>query len=630
MYLPKFFNYFLLLVIVFSVFTSCTKDDPIVIEESNESKEFTDASATVKAFMEMDNAESASAKTCFNFKYPIQLILEDESKQTIKSLKELTDAFKTWYAQNKGKENKEPTFNYPLEVSLEDGTVKKIANNKELTALIKSCKNNFDEEDKDGQKDNCFEINYPLTLVYNDKSTLVVNSLQEYKAALEDKQKGKPSFTFPIEITFDEHKIYEVKSQDELDKLYKDCKGSWYEEEKDKEDDSKYVDLTGGFSYCFQISYPINLVLWDETVKTLVNAEEATTWVNSKEFDKYNFQFPIEIILKDEKIRTINTKEEWNKLRSSCKEDKGEDIYDWHEADKFSLLFSDCFEVNYPISLFYDDKMLFLNNQEEIIEHMRTTGRQYFKFHFPIHLTINDKNIEITSMQHFMQFAIENCPNTWDDDKEEEEDHEEWNDWNERDWEKEVELLGVFSDCFQINYPLTLIYADGTNQVVNSVDDMAKVVRSPDRQAFIFQFPVSITTQNEERKEIATVEELNQVVKTCLENWQENRNDWEDIWDDTGWDEINWDEDFRHLGFMEDCFQFNYPISVSFENKDDLTVNNDDEFKRILYSTIQDFFNDNRLGSSEINFPLSVTLNNGSLQTLQNEDEIWKLMEDCE
>jgi len=651
MYLPKFFKNLVPLIIVLFIMVSCTKEEPIIIEENTE---ITNTSSTVKALMEMEGDEAKSTNACFDFVFPIKLNFEDEKQQSIASFEELSSTFEKWYAENKGKDNKELAFIYPLEVSFSNGTVKEIQSNKELIALIIGCKDVFDDKDHNELKDNCFEINYPVTVVFEDKSTLVINDLEEHKAAVEDQGKGKSIFVFPIEVIFKEDKRLEVKSQDDLDKLYKDCKEKWYEE--DKEEDDKLFDFTGGYSDCFQINYPVSLIIWDGTVTTLSDAEEARNWVNSPEFDKHTFQFPIEIIFKndydDEKVVTINSEGEWIRIRNSCNEDdKDWEHPDWDEGKHFAALFFDCFEVSYPIRLYIGDgNSQVVNNQEEVIELMRATGRAYFKVAFPIRITFDGDEKEIVTNVDLVKLIVEKCIHLWEDDKNEDDwdegDHE---DWGEVNWEREIELLGIFSDCFQINYPLTLILADGTTKAVSSIDEMAEVVRSADRQTFAFQFPIKITIEEVgANREINSTEELNEIVKSCLDNWQDDREDSGDIWGagnnldwanldwldfnwvEIDWDDIDWEEDFRDIGFFEDCFKFNYPISISFENRGELTVNNDMEFKRIIASVFQDFLNeDNRIGSSEVNYPLDVTLDDGSIETINNNEELWKMVENC-
>jgi len=637
MYIPKFFKNILPLAIALSVLAACTKEEPVVIEETIE---VADASSAVKALMEMEDAKSITDNYCFDFVYPVELIVEDEKLQAVESFEELNAIFKSWYEENKGKENNAPALNYPLEVSVSDGTIKEIQNDKALITLILSCKVEFDDKDKDKLNNNCFEIKYPVTLIFDDQSTIVVNTGEEHKVALEDKGKGKPNYEFPIEVIFEEEKTLEVKSQEDLDKLYKECKEKWHEEDKDGDD--KLFDLTYGYSDCFKIIYPVTLMLGDNTTRTIndkEDLEDLTNWIRSDEFQKFTFQFPLSItLLKDNTTKVIVSTDAWYDLTNSCHENWNEDDWDdkdnWgdldsDEDDQFTTLFSDCFEVNYPITLILEDgNTKVVNSEEEVEELIRTTGREGFKFQFPVSITFEDEKKEIASIEELVKLLVEKCFNDWGDDWDYEEDDEEWDhSWHDTDWERDIELLGVFSDCFQINYPLTIILADGTTQVVNSIDDMAEAVRSANRQAFTFQFPINITVEDDELKEINSLEELDEVLKTCLNSWQNNHHDWEDIWDFG--DDFDWEIDFEDFSFFEDCFKINYPISVYFEERGELTINNDEEFKRIIATVLKDAFNGDQFGSSEINYPLSVTLRNGTTQTLNSDEELWKMIEDC-
>jgi len=580
MNLTAFFKNSLLLILCLSILASCTKEEPIVIDEIKEITELTKDSSPMKELvaMEMDVAENSTSKTCFDIVFPVELVFADQTKQAIESFEDLTKAFRTWYEENKGKENKEPSLNYPIEVNLEDGTVKELQSDKELVALLIGCKGK-DSEIKD--KEACFEINYPVTLIFADKTTQVANNKEEYEVAVKDKEKGKPNFEFPIEITFQEGDVIEVKSEEDLEAIYKRCKKAYDEQEDENKDNWGEYEL--GLKGCFTVNYPVNLVLNDGTARSVNSEEEVFEWIKSDDFQKFTFQFPVDITLKDEETVTINSEEELVRIYEYCKEDWGEDKDEWEDKDEdhegwgdwsdwdswdkeleLTSLLSDCFEVNYPITLILEDGYTQpINNIEEAIELFRSTDKPSFAFEFPISITIEDETKEIASLEELLEVSLKTCIDIfhdWEDDRDEE-------DWEHDDKEDETEWTGeikgfITSGCFQLNYPLTLILDNGTSQVANSQDEILEYLLSFYRQPFTLQYPINITLENEERKEVNSQEELTEIYYACFEGFGEWEDDDREDWFDFDWDEFDFDEDQVEFSFLKDCFKVNYPRGV--------------------------------------------------------------------
>ena len=106
-----------------------------------------------------------------------------------------------------------------------------------------------DKSDKDGKKDgkkdrkkNCFYLEYPVSLVLPDGSTIKVNDKKEAIESLKKwynqnpDVKEKANLVFPVSIYWVEKKEktkYDVESEIEMKELFAKCKGSKDKEKKD-------------------------------------------------------------------------------------------------------------------------------------------------------------------------------------------------------------------------------------------------------------------------------------------------------------------------------------------------------------------------------------------------------------
>lgn len=150
---------------------------------------------------------------CFTIVFPISVKFPDGEIIIYDSEDALYTGIDAWYDRNPNSDN-DPLPIYPFEVILEDSTSQTISNEVEEAALWASCFGDLDF-------DICFKVNFPVTVIYPDSSTLEVNSEIELALAVE----------------------------------------AYYEENEDSEDD-------------LEVQYPISINLSDGTVQILNNEEE--------------------------------------------------------------------------------------------------------------------------------------------------------------------------------------------------------------------------------------------------------------------------------------------------------------------------------------------------------------------
>ena len=168
-------------------------------------------------------------------------------------------------------------------------------------------------------------------------------------------------------------------------------------------------------------------------------------------------------------------------------------------------------------------------------------------------------------------------------------------------------------DCFTVNYPVTIVFPDGTTQSVNSDEELKDLylaweeANGEDEEFPLPQFPVEVTLKDGTIKTLNNEEDLEALHDYCYDEWD---------------DEDEWDE------YKEECFSFNYPLSVVFPDGSIQSGNDDDELKMAF----EDWYDNNPDSDDDPGFqyPFDVTLEDGTLQTIQDEEALDDLLESCE
>ncbi len=299
-------------------FSSCNKDEMTSLELNYQTPE-----------------DSTFFADCFSIVYPIELNFPDGTSTSIDSDEALESAIGTWY-ETQGEDAEDPVPTFPVEVLLEDGSTQTINNELELEELWDQCypDDGYDDHYGDDCFDeidflDCFEITYPIQLVGMDSTLISINSDEELEQALDDAymEDRDLEVVFPVEVTFlEDGETYTLTTEEEAEELFDAC----YEEEFDELD--ALLDLD--FTECFTVEFPIVLLSEDSTATTINNLEELEDLIDLafEEEELYFPTFPITVTLKeDDSVVTLTDEEELFDLIDTCadqyddEEDDGED-----------------------------------------------------------------------------------------------------------------------------------------------------------------------------------------------------------------------------------------------------------------------------------------------------------------
>ena len=256
--------------------------------------------------------------SCAEFVYPLTATYDDGSTLTINDEEELESAIlNAWSTETF------PTLVFPVQVLDDDDTPVNIATDEELCDLFMDCFDWDDDYDDDcdcDEDEECFEFNFPLTIILPDNSTTTINDWDEFETTLDNYYDANPAdededftFVFPITVTMlDDNSIVTINDEDELEELFEEC----------------YDDI---WDDCFEFQFPLSFTMSDGSILTGNSEEELDSlfdaWYLANPNDTIEplLNFPITVIYDDGSTETANDEDELDELFEECFDEDWDD-----------------------------------------------------------------------------------------------------------------------------------------------------------------------------------------------------------------------------------------------------------------------------------------------------------------
>lgn len=165
------------------------------------------------------SAKRKGRNKCFEFVYPIVLIMPDDSSITLES-KEDWSLKKEWYVANPDATER-PELVFPVDVTLEDGTVQTLIDSDELSTIKDSCK-------RGRNKRKCFKLILPVSFTMEDGSVIEVTERADFKLLREWKKANpdatvKPAINFPVDVEFRDETTATITDETEYQAAKDSC-----------------------------------------------------------------------------------------------------------------------------------------------------------------------------------------------------------------------------------------------------------------------------------------------------------------------------------------------------------------------------------------------------------------------
>ncbi len=168
-----------------------------------------------------NDKEAASKVICMEITYPVTFIMPDGSEISGKDRNEIGAAMRKWHeAYPNIKERAK--MKYPVQAIFKGESVT-ISSEDEMQQMRRQC-----EEEKDP----CFRLEYPVTYIMPDASTITVNSeddinnrtaIRAWYGENPDAEQ-RPGFQYPVKVKLRDGSFKTLESDDDLKAVREGCK----------------------------------------------------------------------------------------------------------------------------------------------------------------------------------------------------------------------------------------------------------------------------------------------------------------------------------------------------------------------------------------------------------------------
>lgn len=173
----------------------------------------------------------------------------------------------------------------------------------------------------------CYELVFPVTIIFSDGTTADVDSYETFKAAVKawkinnPRVRTRPSLEFPYDIINADGEFITVDDLAEQRELKMACAKDFFGNHGPKGHNDRP-------KLCFRPTFPFSVSLPDGTIITLTSKEDRKTlhdavkaYIQSNPGEKIRPElvFPITLLMEDGSSVTVNSKDELKALKDSCK-----------------------------------------------------------------------------------------------------------------------------------------------------------------------------------------------------------------------------------------------------------------------------------------------------------------------
>ena len=294
-------------------------------------------------------------------------------------------------------------------------------------------------------------------------------------------------------------------------------------------------------------------------------------------------------------------------MLTSCQDDLTTDQsilnYETEFAAAESAFTNSCFELVYPVTIeLSDGSQLSVADQTEMRtaakNDIETNGREVGKpdLIYPVEVIVDGETQSIADQESLAAIVAE-CGG------------------NSRGRSGNNRRGGKGSSCFELSYPLTFAYTDGTMITVESREERKEAFTAyneanPDvDERPELQFPVTVTLADDTEQVLATQEDFDSLKESCGGNSGRSNGR-------------------RGNGSKASkCFSLVYPVNYSFEDGSMTTVNSREEKKEAF--TAYREANPDAEDKPQLEYPISILFEDGTTLSIASEEELDTAKDTC-
>ncbi len=375
---------------------------------------------------------------------------------------------------------KKEVFEDPVQVQ-ESASVKSVINSLK-NAASQSGNANSDQEQTTYAIDNflCFDFVYPISVIYNDGTIQSVANDNEFAEAITNQSNRNyiVDFVYPFDI-LNEGVVTTINDETDFMDAIDSC--------------FTLVDFTLAQMSCFELVFPVSVEMSDGSVATANNQQEFENLFGSESEYPIDMVYPFDIIESDTTI-TINNMIEFQDALFSCNQ-----VYSEVPTEFFGF-----FDLVYPVILIYNDgTTVEVNNFDEYQEAVWGVDPNHYVVDFQYDITVIDQNGTTTTIHNLNELydLIDAyiLDLTGGDDN-----------------SGSGYLPGTSEfPCFNLNYPVTIVYSDGSTLSVSSDAEYDQNLTGPQNIVAVdFQYPITIT-QDGNTITVSDRTEFDELISSC-------------------------------------------------------------------------------------------------------------------
>ena len=313
--------------------------------------------------------------------------------------------------------------------------------------------------DEDPALDMCFEFVFPIDIMLPGGEIITasdddaIDSIMVAWFMENPEAEEFPELAFPLTITRPDGNTQTIDDEEGLIAIFEECFDEisleCEAEHWGYEAWEEYPDSIFG---CFRYIYPITINLPDGTSQVAQSDEQMATifeaWFEQHGVDSINvpvFQFPIQLQLEGDQVVEVNSDEEIGELWANCFP-----IELFPEEGYPDTLFTPCVELVFPITVaISDQEAQTAQNEEELAaiydqwfeEHWQDSSAIPPAFVFPIEVVVEGDMVVIVNSEEGLNELWESCSGE------------------------------IFEVCFEMVFPITIKFPDGTTALANSQEE---------------------------------------------------------------------------------------------------------------------------------------------------------------
>ncbi len=394
-----------LFAIVALFMTSCNNDNPL--QDNNVTP---DPPVVTQNQQQISSLVTSDSAGCYEIVFPITFIMDDGTSVTVDSELDLDDVFAA------------PPFpvNLGFPVNLTDPVTGEnvVANDEaELGTFLSEC--DFGPDPGVGICDSldlefgffgCYDLEYPVSFVLEDGSTVTANSVDDLSTIF-TANNSIVDFAYPLNLThIDTGDSVTANNEDELNDLLLLCDG--FGGGGPGNGGGGICDSTNinfGFIGCYDLVYPVSFTLEDGTTATANSVDDLPTiFTNSN--PPVDFAYPLNLTNTDTGApATANSEAELGDLLLLCDDfgGGGSGGGNWGQSVVYPMTiitaipdstgFPGCYDYQYPVSVVDIDGNVLTASDDDSMMGIVFGAIEIADFVYPVNVTDTNTGLTLTA-----------------------------------------------------------------------------------------------------------------------------------------------------------------------------------------------------------------------------------------